>query len=359
MAPPISKEKFGEDSGGSPVHKFTLKNESGFTVEVIDYGATITNIHVPNKNGTRTDVVLGFDNMEGYLSKVNPYFGATVGRVANRTKPTEFYFHGHKVHLSQNVGDVHLHGGFKGFDKMIWQSEIVADKLLMTYVSKDGEEGYPGTLTATTSFRITPDNRLIIDFKATTDKPTIVNLTNHSYFNLAGHDAGPEALMRHKVKIVGNEITKLNSDLVAEGVKMDVVGTPYDLRGPTQLGSVINNLENGFDVNYCLTPDTPEEKLAACVYYEPLGLQMMVHTTAPGVQFYTSNAIDKINGKGGAVYTKHAALCLETQHFPNAANVKSFPSIELFSGGEYKHEVTYKFIKTPTSSVKLEKMQEK
>ncbi|XP_022188222.1 galactose mutarotase [Nilaparvata lugens] len=346
MAAPISKELFGKDGDGNPVHKFTMKNKSGFSVEVIDYGAAIKNLLLPSKNGGTTDVVLGFDSMEGYLSEVNPYFGATVGRVANRTKPTNFDFHGHKVALTQNVEDFHLHGGFKGFDKVIWQSEISGDKLIMTYVSKDGEEGYPGTLTATTSFQITSDNSLKIVFKATTDKPTIVNLTNHSYFNLAGHAAGSQALMQHKVKIVGNEITKLNSELVAEGEKMDVTGTAYDLRAPTQLGSVFSNLENGFDVNYCLTPHSDEEKLAASVSYEPLGLAMEVHTTAPGVQFYTSNAIDKIVGKGGASYTKNAALCLETQHFPNAANVKTFPSIELLPGGEYMHQVTYKFTKS-------------
>ncbi|XP_075211958.1 galactose mutarotase [Lycorma delicatula] len=345
MACAITEVCFGVNAEGKPVKQFTLRNNNGFTVKVIDYGATVTSICLPVKNGSTVDVVLGFDNMQGYLSGLNPYFGATVGRVANRTKPTNFTLDGKCVSITQNQGDFQLHGGNKGFDKVMWNTSIEGDCLIMTYNSPDGEEGYPGNLLVKTIFKVTPDNCLYISFSATTDQTTVVNLTNHSYFNLAGHNAGAEELLKHNVKIEADSYTKLSSELVATGEIVPVDGTGYDLRSLVVLGEAMKKIkEDGFDINFCLKPPTNVQKLAAVVCYKPLGTSMEVYTNVPGVQFYTSNAIDSIpGGKCGATYTKHAALCLETNHYPNSANIKSFPSIELRPGEEYKHDVMYKF----------------
>lgn len=342
----ITEDSFGQDAAGCPVRRFTMVNKNNMTVQVINYGATVTCIKVPDKRGKVDDIILGFDDMSGYLSSNNPYFGATVGRVANRIYPTEFQFNNQKVSLSKNVGDVQLHGGIKGFDKVLWDATIDDDRVVMTYISADGEEGYPGAVLATVIYELTSTNRLVILMKAAVTKPTLVNLTNHSYFNLAGHASGSVGLLNQYVTVNADKYTPLKN-FICTGEMNDVGDTGYELRTSKRLKIAIEELAeaDGFDINYCLNHSTiqPGFNFAARIVDPESGRIMEVHTDQPGLQVYTSNQLGPVKGKHDAVYGKYSAICFETQTFPNAINIENFPSVVVQPGKDYSHLVTYSF----------------
>jgi aldose 1-epimerase len=349
----VKKEAFGKTADGDAVEQYTLTNTSGTTAKIITYGAILTELDVPDRDGKRGDVVLGFDNLKDYLAG-HPYFGATVGRVANRVANSEFTLGGKKYKLAANNGSHSLHGGRKGFDKVIWKAEpeTVADgaALKLTYVSKDGEEGYPGTLTVTVVYTLTNDNALRIDYTAKTDKATPVNLTNHTYFNLAGARSGD--ILNHELTIAADKYTPGDDALLPTGEIKPVKDTPFDFTKPTRIGERIEQLKGnpdkgnpgGYDLNYVLNSEGKKLALAARVSEPNTGRVMEVFTTEPGVQFYTGNFLDgKQKGRGGVVYKKHGGFCLEAQHFPDALHHDKFPSIILEPEQTYKQTTIYKF----------------
>uniref|UniRef100_A0A1B6CZK7 Aldose 1-epimerase n=1 Tax=Clastoptera arizonana TaxID=38151 RepID=A0A1B6CZK7_9HEMI len=344
----ITEDFFGLDSNGNKIRRFTLMNQNSTIIQIIDYGATVTSIKVADIQGKIEDVALGFDDMRGYQSKVNPYFGATVGRVANRVCPTDFEFNGEKLSLTKNITsplNVQLHGGIKGFDKVIWNASVEGDSVVFTYVSKDGEEGYPGTVLATSIYQLTSCNKLNIQYKAVVSKPTMVNLTNHSYFNLAGHGSGSKGLLQQVLTVNADYYTPLEK-LIPTGKLNNVSGTGYDLRTPRKLSEAFAELDtDGYDINFCINQSfvQPGFVFAARIIDPDSGRYLEVSTNQPGVQVYTSNAMDDFEGKGGAKYGKHSAICFETQQFPNAIHNKTFPSIIVRPGEEYCHLVSYAF----------------
>ncbi|XP_055389670.1 galactose mutarotase [Condylostylus longicornis] len=336
------------------IHRFTFCNDNNMSVQVITLGATITSIIVPDGAGNTDDVVCGFDNVEGYQASNNPYFGATVGRVANRVGFGKFILNCEEINVSKNWNDRHqLHGGFIGFDKVHWTASIHDNQtVVMSHVSEDGHEGYPGKVAAIVVFQLTEENEFRVCFSATTTKPTPINLTNHSYFNLAGHNAGSQQLYEHLIKIKADKITVTDSDSIPTGEFMDVDGTPYDLRTLGKLGPRLQKLRAlGYDDNFCVTLDHGNTLTTiAKVSHPKSGRWMEVATDQPGVQFYTSNFMPDpakneapIIGKEGAKYFKHGALCLETQKYPDAVNHENFPSIILNPKETYTHEVIYRF----------------
>jgi aldose 1-epimerase len=344
----IKKESFGKTKEGTEVQLYTLSNEKGMQVKITNYGGTITSLLTPDKQGKPGDVVLGFDSMEGYQSdaylKSGPYFGALIGRYGNRIAKGKFTLDGKEYTLATNNGPNHLHGGKVGFDKVVWTAEEAGDNALkLTYVSKDGEEGYPGTLTTTVTYTLTNDNELRIDYEATTDKATPVNLTNHSYFNLAAGQA--EDALQHVLTINADRYTVVDQALIPTGELRPVAGTVMDFTKPTAIGARIAQVEGGgYDHNYVLQNADGSMKLAATVYEPASGRVMEVHTTEPGIQFYSGNFLDgSITGKGNTVYKKHYGFCLETQHFPDSPNQPKFPSTILKPGETYKTSTIYKF----------------
>lgn len=343
------------------VWKITFLNTaSNVSVEVITYGATITSIKMPDKNGHVDDIVMGFNNLKGYQDPLNPYFGATVGRVANRIGNATITINKETYQLSQNLGAHMLHGGFRGFDKMVWDYIILdGKKVVMTYLSKDKEEGFPGDVLVSVSYELTEKNELLVEFKATSTKPTFVNLTNHSYFNLAGHNKGAEELYKHVVSINADQITDVDKDSIPTGKLLSVTGNIFDLRIPKVLGDVIHKIPNydGYDHNFCITgSENGHENFVAQVIHPGTGRVLEVYSNQPGVQFYTSNSIPEnpkdyqgdikklpvLNGKDGPYY-KHGALCLETQNWPDAINHPGFPKAVLNPGESYLHTVRYRF----------------
>ena len=346
----IKRSVFGTMPDGQEVHLYTLTNANGMQVAITNYGGRIVSILAPDRNGKMADVVLGFDNLPDYM-KYNTYFGALVGRYGNRIGGARFTLDGKVYHLPVNNGPNSLHGGIKGFDKRVWTArEIPGDEpaLEMTYLSKDGEEGYPGNLQAKVVYTLTKDNGLKIDYSATTDKDTVINLTNHSYFNLAGEGNG-DVLMQ-VMWINSNEITPVNSTQIPTGKIMKVDGTPFDFRKPTPIGARINEdnpqlkIGKGYDINYILDRKGPGLELAARAYDPESGRKLEVYTTEPGVQFYSANFLDgSVPGKGGVKYGFRSAFCLETQHYPDSPNHPNFPTTEL-KPGETFHQVTeFKF----------------
>jgi aldose 1-epimerase len=336
----IKKEPFGKTKDGTEVQLYTLSNEKGMQVKITNYGAIITAILTPDKQGKTGDVVLGFDNMDnGYQS---PYFGAAIGRYGNRIAKGKFTLDGQEYTLATNNGENHLHGGNVGFDKVVWAAEEVGGNgLKLSYLSKDGEEGYPGNLTTTVTYTLTTDNELKIDYTATTDKATPVNLTNHSYFNLAA-GAAADAL-QHVVTIHADRYTVVDASLIPTGELRPVAGSAMDFTKPVAIGARIDQVEGGYDHNYVLNGDPGAMKLAATVFEPVSGRVMEVRTTEPGVQFYSGNFLNgKITGKGNTVYKKHYGFCLETQHFPDSPNQPSFPSTILRPGETFK-STSYKF----------------
>jgi aldose 1-epimerase len=348
---PAEKMKFNiaESSFGTfdnlPVTKYTLTNPSGMEVSIINYGGTITDIVVPDKNGNKGNVVARFDSLSGYLQKGNPFFGSLVGRYGNRIANAQFSLDGKKYMLAANNDGNSLHGGNKGFDKVVWKAEKIAgdSSLELAYLSKDGEEGYPGNLSVKVVYTLTGDNAVKIDYTATTDKPTPVNLTNHSYFNLsAGRDS---TILGHQIMINADKFTEVNGKLIPTGKLPEVKGGPMDFTVSKEVGRDIGQVEGGYDHNFVLIKQGNELSKAAELYDPGSGRVMEVWTTQPGVQFYTGNFLtgQLVNTPGGVRYNKHAALCLETQHYPDSPNQPAFPTTILKPGETYRQTTIYKF----------------
>jgi len=337
------------------IKRFTLTNGAGMSVQLITRGATITSIKTPDASGQIDDVTLGFDDLAGYQSERNPYFGATIGRVCNRIANGSFYLDGKLVQVSKNrENKFQLHGGFVGFDKAHWEVvEVRVDGVTLSHTNPDGHEGYPGKVTATASFTLSEDNCLHVQMSALADKTTPVNLTNHSYFNLAGHKSGANGLYEHTIEINAYGITETDQSSIPTGRITPVEGTGFDLRVSSNLGERLKALQpaRGYDDNFCVTfsPPQPLAKVARATH-PPSGRWLEVVSNQPGVQFYTSNFMPDVErgespipGKDGAAYAKHCAFCLETQKFPDSVNHSNFPSTILRPGESYQHEVIYKF----------------
>jgi aldose 1-epimerase len=348
--PKVTGEAWGNTKSGEAVQLYTLKNAKGAEATVTTYGARLVTLKVPDKAGKFDDVVLGFDNLDGYLrTPPPPFFGATVGRYGNRIAAGRFKLDGVTYTLAKNNGANHLHGGNIGFDKVMWTAKPGdGASVVLTYLSKDGEEGYPGNLTATVTYTLTDNNELRIAYSATTDKDTVVNLTNHSYFNLAGQGEGD--ILEHVVMINADRFTPVDKGLIPTGELKNVDGTPFDFRKPTPIGDRIDAKDpqiaigNGYDHNFVLNRAGPSLELAARVTDPKTGRVMEVLTTEPGLQLYTGNFLDgSLKGVGGKVYPRRSAFCMETQHFPDSPNEPSFPSTTLQAGGQYHTETVYRF----------------
>lgn len=349
--PGVRKAPFGKLPDGTEVDLYTLTNARGMVAKVATYGGIVTELHVPDRNGKLGDVVLGFDNLEAYL-KGHPYFGCITGRVANRIANGKFTLDGKEYTLAVNNGPNHLHGGIKGFDKAVWAARILPNSetrpgIELTYTSRDGEEGYPGNLKVTVRYILTPNNALRIEYEATTDKPTIVNLTNHSYFNLAGKGD----VLEHELRLFASRYTPTDSNLIPTGELKPVAGTPMDFTTPAKIGARIAKTggdPTGYDHNYVIDQQAgsgANRPARAAEVYEPTtGRVLSMRTTEPGVQLYTGNFLDgSLTGKGGVVYGKHAGFCLEAQKFPNAVNTPGFPSVVLRPGESYRQITVYAF----------------
>jgi aldose 1-epimerase len=348
-APAVQKAAFGTTKEGAAVEIYTLTNRNGMTAKVMTYGATLTELLVPDKTGTPGNIVLGFDTIEPYLAGV-PFFGSTVGRVGNRIAKGAFRLNGQTYKLAANNGPNHLHGGLKGFDKVVWKAEVVSSSggqaVKFTYRSPDGEEGYPGNLDAAVVYTLTDANELRLDYTATTDKATPVNLTNHSYFNLAGDGVG--TILDHVLMIAADEMTPVDDTLIPTGKLAPVKGTVFDFTTPTAIGARIAKVPIappvGYDHNFVLRRAEGGLALAARVTEPTSGRVMEVRTSEPGIQFYSGNFLDgTIKNRKGVPYAKHAAFCLETQHFPDSVNQANFPSTILEPGQTYKTTTVYAF----------------
>ena len=340
----IDREKFGQTNEGVSVDLFTLTNDNGLTVKITNYGGIVTSMLVPDKMGNYEDVVLGFDNLQNYLDG-HPYFGSLIGRYANRIAKGMFELKGVLYYLAANNGENHLHGGNRGFDKVVWDSEPFMEEnevgLNLSYLSKDMEEGYPGNLNVKVTYRLTNENQLIIDYFAETDKACPVNLTHHSYFNLT---AGKENILNHKVMINANSYVGIDNNLIPTGQIRDLIGTEMDFTLPKIIGSRIDMVDGGYDHCYIINKNPDDMSLIARVHEETSGRIMEVYSTEPGVQFYSGNFLDgSIKGKNGIVYEKHFGFCLETQHFPDSPNQKDFPSTILYPGESYTYSTIYEF----------------
>jgi aldose 1-epimerase len=340
---------FGKATDGTEIQLFTLTNPNGLKATISTYGGTLTSLLVPDKDGKMSDVILGFDKAEGYLSpefkKSNPYFGALIGRYGNRIAKGKFTIDGKAYQVGINNNGNSLHGGNVGFNQKIWTAKpgTSADgqTLTLTYLSKDGEEGYPGNLNVTVTYTLTNDNSLHIDYAATTDKATPVNLTNHAYFNLALGQS--KDVLAHQVTIPADRYTVVDAQLIPTGELKAVKGTPFDFTTPHAIGERIAQVPGGYDHNWALNNATGQHS-AATVYEPTTGRTMEVKTDEPGVQFYTGNFLDgSLKGKDGVVYGKHAGFCLETQHFPDSPNQKDFPSTILKPGETYHTTTSYTF----------------
>ncbi len=339
----ISRAPFGRVNG-TEVFLFSITNRQGSTVKITNFGATITSIIVPDLRKQFDDVVLGFDSIDGYLGN-QPYFGCICGRFANRIGGAKFSLDGKEYKLAATNGVNTLHGGVVGFDKKIWLAEEFVEGeqagVKMSYLSPDGEEGFPGNLNVTVKYIFNNENELKLIYHATTDKATYLNLTNHSYFNLTGCQ---EDVMNHEVMINSDQITLVTEDLIPTGELADVEGTPFDFRKSKSIGTDIANAGLGYDQNFVLNKESSGLTLASMVYEQVTGRIMEVFTTEPGVQLYTSNYLDgTITGKKGIVYKKHYGLCLETQHFPDAMHHAGFPVTLLRPGEVYSQETIYHF----------------
>ena len=343
----VEQTDFGKTSDGTTIKLFTLRNARGMIAKVMTFGAILTELQVPDRNGAVTNVVLGFDNLDRYL-KGNPAFGITVGRFANRIAKARFTLDGREYLLAANSGPHHIHGGRKGFDKVVWQGEALPPMnrqaaAQFTYTSPDGEEGYPGTLRVKVTYTLTDDNELRIDYTATTDKPTPINLTNHSYFNLAGSGD----VLNHELWLNADRYTPADDDLIPTGEIASVKGTPLDFTNPTTIGARIEQLKprpGGYDHNYVLNHDGPSLALSARVLDPKSGRVMEMSTTEPGVQLFTANFLNgSIIGTGGVAYPQHGGFCLETQHYPDSVNHPNFPSAILRPGQKFDSTTVFKF----------------
>ena len=351
----IMMEAFGELKG-QPVDLYSITNNNGVVMKVATYGGTITELHVPDRNGQMGDVVLGFNKLDGYISpeyeKSNPNFGAIIGRYGNRIAKGKFTLDGVEYTLATNNNENHLHGGNIGFNRVVWKAKPIdgtdSNAIELTYTSIDMEEGYPGNLQVTVTYTLTDANELKIDYKATTDKATPCNLTNHSYFNLSAGKQPTNAL--HELVILADQYTEVDGGLIPTGNLPEVAETPMDFTTPHQIGERIDAdfeqlvLGGGYDHNWVLRNNNGSLALAATVYEPESGRFMEVLTTEPGVQFYAGNFLDGILiGKNNSKYEKRAGLCLETQHFPDSPNQPSFPSTILQPGQTYQTQTIYRF----------------
>ena len=344
----IAHADFGKMPDGTGIQVYTLANGHGLEARIITYGGAVVSLKTPDKTGAMGDIVQGFDSMDGYLSP-EPYFGALIGRYGNRIGHAKFTLDGKEYTLPKNDNGNTLHGGERGFDKRVWTArELPGGVLALTYLSKDGEEGFPGNLQATVTYQLTDKDELRIEYTATTDKDTVVNLTNHSYFNLKGAGAGD--ILGHLMMLNADKFTPVDAGLIPTGELRPVAGTPFDFSKPTAIGSRIEQndeqlkLGKGYDHNWVLNRKGSGLSLAARVEEPTSGRVMEVYTTEPAIQFYTGNFLDgTIKGKGGKVYGHRAAFCLETQHYPDSPNKPSFPSTELKPGQTYHTTTIYRF----------------
>ncbi len=347
----ITQAPFGTTTNGTPVEIYTLRNSKGAEARIMTYGGIVQSLSMPDKNGKFADIVLGYDNLDGYLTN-SPYFGALIGRYGNRIGGAQFTLNGQTYHLAKNNNGNSLHGGLIGFDKVVWTARPLmtptGPALILTYVSKDGEEGFPGNLMVTAIYTLTDNDELKLEFSATTDKPTVVNLTHHSYFNLAGQGNGD--ILGHVVYIDADTTTPVDSGLIPTGKFADVTGTPFDFRTPTTIGARINDPDPvlqygpGYDHNWVINKPLGQMGLMARVTEPTTGRVMEVYSDQPGLQFYAGNFLDgSMVGKNGAVYKIHDAFCMEPQHFPDSPNKPNFPSVELKPGETYHNTIIYKF----------------
>jgi aldose 1-epimerase len=337
------RTKFGQLADGTAVELFTLTNANGLVAKLMNYGATITELHVPDRNGKLGDIVHGFSTLAPY-EKTRTFFGCTCGRVANRIAKGKFTLNGKTYSLAVNNGPNHLHGGLKGFDRVVWKAEVLKGaSVRFTYTSPDGEEGYPGKVEAAVVMTLTDANELILDYTATTDQVTPVNLTNHSFFNLAGSGN----VLGHELMLTADQYTVTDPTLIPTGEIRAVKSTPMDFTTPKPIGIDFGKLQCdpvGYDDNYVLRGGGKGLALAARAYEPKSGRVMEVLTTEPGVQLYTGNWLDgSVTGKGGFVYARHTAFCLETQHYPDSINQPSFPSVLLRPGETYRQTTVHKF----------------
>ncbi len=338
-----TRKPFGKTADGRAVDAFVLDNDAGVRATLTNYGATLVSVLAPDRSGRIVDVVLGFDTLGGYLAETNPYMGCCCGRFANRIANGRFTLDGTGYMLAANNGPNALHGGIVGFDKKLWEAEIVGDHAVrMSLTSPDGEEGYPGTLKVEIEYRLDEQGELRIDYAATTDRKTVLNLTNHSYFNLAGGGK----VYDHVLRINADRYAVKDETSIPTGELRPVAGTVMDFTVPTPIGRNIAAVADdlGYDHNYCLNQFAPGELVLAAVAKEPAsGRTLECWTTEPGVQLYTANWVENLPGKGGAVYNKHEGFCLETQHWPDSPNRPEFPSTELAPGETYTQTCIYRF----------------
>ncbi|NND08201.1 MAG: galactose mutarotase [Saprospiraceae bacterium] len=340
----VEKEKWGETEDGRDVYLFTLENSQKLQVQIMSLGGVITSIKMPDRNGTRDEITLGFDDLASYL-KGHPKFGSIMGRVTNRTKNASFVLDGKKYQLEKNAGLHHMHGGSQSFDKRVWQAQSFKDAdqvgVDLLFLSPDGDGGFPGNVEARVRYTLNNRNELGIKYMATTDAPTHVNMTNHAYFNLSG---AKENIYNHQITIHADYYTDADDTAMPNGQILQVEGTPLDLREPTKIGERIGKVGSGFDHNYVINKEPDVLSKAAEVFHPESGRMMKVFTTQPGVQFYSANWKDRAYiGKGGAKYGHHYGIALETQHFPASANYPHFPSTVLRPGEKYEETVVFEF----------------
>ena len=345
----VLKEDFGTTPDGEKVEQYTLQNESGMEVKIITYGGRITSLTAPDAEGNYEDVVLGFNSLDQYLED-NPFFGALIGRFGNRIANGKFSLDGEEYTLAQNDGQNHLHGGEKGFDKVIWSVEEAGAKMLrLSYISGDMEEGYPGRLETIVTYTLNDDNSLDVDYEATTDKKTVVNLTQHAYFNLSGDFS--ESILDHEIKINADQYLPVTENLIPTGELQDVENTPFDFREPKQVGEEIDagneqlKRAGGYDHNWVLNEQDSGMRFAASAHHPESGRFMEVHTNEPGIQFYSGNFLDGTLPLqyGDGNYEKRSGFCLETQHYPDSPNQENFPSVVLEPGQTYTSKTSFKF----------------
>lgn len=337
-----NKERFGQLDDGRDVEQFTITNANGIEVKIINYGGIITSLRVPDQEGEFENIVLGFDNLEDYLGE-HPYFGALIGRYGNRIADGRFELDGEVYQLATNDGNNHLHGGEQGFDKVLWDAELLDDQTLkLTYLSEDGEEGYPGNLDVTVTYTLTDENELKIDYEAETDKATPVNLTAHSYFNLTGNPSN--TVLDHELKLNAGQFTPVDEELIPTGEIASVSDSPFDFTDVKKIGDDIDEVDGGYDHNFVLDDSTDTLKLAAELTESGSGRKLSVYTTEPAIQFYSGNFLDgSLQGPDGTSFEQYSGLCLEPQHYPNSPNEPSFPSTILRPGETYESTIVYEF----------------
>ena len=347
----ITKSFYGKTNDNKKVDLYSFKNENGMQVDIINYGGIITSLKVPDKNGETEDIVLGYNKLEDYINE-NPYFGSIIGRYGNRIAKGKFNLNGNQYTLATNNDENHLHGGNIGFDKVIWDAETKinsnSSSLILKYLSRDMEEGYPGNLYTTVTYKITNDNSVEIKYEAQTDKTTVINLTQHSYFNLSGDFN--QSILNHKVKINANQFLPVNKSLIPTGNKLNVSMTPFDFRNYKKIKKDINaddlqlNYGNGYDHCWVLNDYKNGYRLVASAFHEESGRLMEVYSDQPGLQFYTGNFLDgSLPQKEEGFYNFRSGFCMETQHFPNSPNQPDFPSVTLNPNEKYNSKTTYKF----------------